>query len=1717
MTERPPKGVDESPSVVSRRQVLQGTAGAGLLALFPTASGSADETTEVVVRAEDVDVPLVASDSVVDELEATAEQSQAPIVEYVEETDGLAVKNRFWLANALLLEVDTGVVDLEQVTAQEGVSEVHPNFRYEIPEPDVGTASEETGDVTYGLEQIDAPAAWDAYDSRGEGARIAVLDTGVDPTHPDIDLEPEHFAEFDGDGEQVGSEPHDSHYHGTHVSGTVAGGDASGTAIGVAPDATLLGGLVLPDGGGSFAQIIGGMQWAVEEDADAINMSLGITGYVGEMIEPVRNADRAGTVVVSSSGNSRVGTSGSPANVYDAFAIGASNEDEAIAEFSSGETISTADDWGHLAPDDWPESYVVPDVSAPGVDVTSAFPVDHANGPYHAISGTSMASPHVAGVVGLIRSATLEEATPERVKRALAATAWKPEGESDDPDIRYGRGIVDAFAAVGRVAADSGVTGTVTDSDGAPIDDATVTLDRFPVETNADGEFQVRAIPGTYELTADAFGYAADTVTVEVDDGFQSVDFTLGDSLAIAVVDGQPEGLEAGESFDVTANVAHVESVTVEQVGDYVGEAWLEIDGEQAAFGDRVDFESARSDEITFTIGTESDGVGNLELEHTFAGLGDSVTVSTGPTFVYDEPVPIGIVDAGSGYAADLEAILAEAMHPRYRFDRLEPAEALDAAESHEHEGYVVQNLGGDPDLVADFVDMASAPEIGAVYLDQFGEASDAVSQVSDATGDPRETSEVAAQVPYPIAYPIEYDVSVAHPVFEGIAADGERVTITEPDPVSVGIGVYYSGFHSYFEGYSGGVAGSTVASTAVASTETGDGLAIDDLSRVAHASSLGLGTFVDRDAVTDAGRSLLGNLVAHAAATPPIDVVTPPAERVAPGESVTLEVAVENLEEMEVGVTGLQFLDEGDLSLSIDGERVAFDDPLEFDAYDGTVEITVDTSQRIGEFAISTRFVTLGDRDQEIETAATFRPTTVYESPLRVPEQVDDLQAAVDFVREGDTVELADGVYEVDTPDRGFQTGLYVGTPGITIRGVDGATPSIVHERDLPGPRIIHLGADDVTLENVEANVIDGEVDSKNAIGTGVLAGDGTSNVTIRNVTAAGTFGVQLHETTDALVEDVTAFGTVVGVGTDSGFFGTVDGATIRNVTVTDSPDYSFQGGVIVNGATRVTVIDCHLEHEDGDQASVALFGPFDGGEDCRITNNTIVGPDEEPYSDDRNNGIYVDGVDVVVEDNHIVDSYTGIRVAEYGFGIDPPAVSIERNTIENAGIGFRQFGDTALFAFNDVGAATGLDLGPGYFGLDADAVLARYNDLSATDLPFRGEPSDGWNAPEGPFDCRENYLGDRSYGDTIVDGDVVYDPYLTVPPADLESADVDADAGALAVDAIEPTEIATDLSLDPGGSYAIGFPGPTDQTIYDVLGVDGYGEFAGEIEMWNHDAGKWKSVTGDGNLQYADTLYAFRVTPAEGVRAEVHFQRADDPPVGPDGTPPGHRDSDLEKTHLQDGWNFVAAPAYGDEEDVFEMDVVDSIDDSLHAPGGQIGDGQKTAFTGYLVEATDDHWLDAGITAYDPTMTELYEGLGLDPQIHANPGPSADAGGMDRTLESVLEAPGDEEIAVKRVAAFVTERLATVDLDADLDDVLEEFSTTAETTAAETPSAHADLVAEATDLAAEEAVETLIQAEFLDEEGDETDPDRTVESHAEKRGGSTLSRMRRSVATDD
>ncbi|GAB3673684.1 hypothetical protein GCM10028856_28550 [Halopiger thermotolerans] len=443
-------------------------------------------TVEVIVRLEDpptTDAAVAAdpdteADVDVERLEEHAEETQEPVLEYASDTPGITVAEEFWVTNAVLLEVNLRRVDLETFERFETVEAVHGNFEVPAPDPPAaptalngtptasaansaaGATGARRSAVTPAIAAIDVPAVWNAYGTRGAGVRVAVLDTGIEPSHPDLELYTEDptdptypggWAEFDDTGQRVAnSTPHDTGVHGTHVSGTVAGGDATGTGIGVAPDADLMHGLVMNETSGTFAQILAGMEWALAEDADVITMSLGTTGTYPQFIEPIRNANLSGVIVVGAVGNEGPGTSGSPGNVYETVAVGAVDAEGAVASFSGGERLNRTD-WA-AAPSDWPAAYAVPDVVAPGVDIASAMP----DGGYARMPGTSMAAPHVAGTAALLRSID-PDATPADLSSALTETARYPvdEGESA-AKTRYGAGIVDADAAADALVARTG-------------------------------------------------------------------------------------------------------------------------------------------------------------------------------------------------------------------------------------------------------------------------------------------------------------------------------------------------------------------------------------------------------------------------------------------------------------------------------------------------------------------------------------------------------------------------------------------------------------------------------------------------------------------------------------------------------------------------------------------------------------------------------------------------------------------------------------------------------------------------------------------------------------------------------------------------------------------------------------------------------------------------------------------------------------------------------------------------------------------------------------------------------------------------------------------------------------------------------------------------------------------------------------------------------------
>lgn len=511
-----------------------------------------DELVEVVIRLKSI--PKELSTYVrgnyrlaVQTLKNWADYTQRNLINLIL-SEGGVVLNKFWLDNVVLARVPAGKIS--KIASLPEVVKIFENFEVHIIEP---VTKEET-DVrsnqvsSWGIFKIRAPEVW-ALGYTGQGVRIAVLDTGVDVTHPALagkmlTLDPTSpyypggWMEFDGAGNPVLSTPHDTHGHGTHCSGTALGGDTSYILIGVAPGATLMHGLVLPGGGGTFAQVLAGMQWTVDPfyidpatgqivytglPAHVVSMSFGAEGYYGNDLFPAIEAMLLTNIVpVAAIGNGGPGSTGNPGNIWGVFGVGATDINDNVASWSSGAVVT----WPSPPPtwpffDMYPSTYIKPDVSAPGVSITSAVP----GGGYEAWSGTSMATPHVSGTVALMLQAAgwlyhdIPD-TPEQIYLMLNSTAI--DFGTPGQDTRYGWGRIDAYEAVRKAmefAKKSGVEGFVLDSvTGEPIPWATVTVleigRTFPV--NASGYYRIPLDPGTYTLLFEAWGYESINVTVEV-------------------------------------------------------------------------------------------------------------------------------------------------------------------------------------------------------------------------------------------------------------------------------------------------------------------------------------------------------------------------------------------------------------------------------------------------------------------------------------------------------------------------------------------------------------------------------------------------------------------------------------------------------------------------------------------------------------------------------------------------------------------------------------------------------------------------------------------------------------------------------------------------------------------------------------------------------------------------------------------------------------------------------------------------------------------------------------------------------------------------------------------------------------------------------------------------------------------------------------------------
>lgn len=415
---------------------------------------------------------------------------------------GVRVRRQFRIIPAVAATVDPARVP--QLLANPQVDYIEPDYRVELHGSVVSDDLVQT--TPWGITRVDAAGAWSI--TKGAGVQVGILDTGIDPSHPDLNPLGGINVITSGTGpDDWGDNSAYCPTHGTHVAGTVAALDNSEGVVGVAPEADLYAIRVFdPENQGTAPECytwasleIAGVEWAVTNGMDVINLSLGGAYPTVSVADAFLAAFTAGVVVVASSGNDNSSV-GYPGGFPYAIAVGAIDQSDNRAYFSNfGSEL---------------------DVAAPGVSILSTI----GGGGYGSGQGTSMAAPHVTGVAVLVRAAR-PDLGPEDVRQALYSTA--DDVDAIGYDIYTGWGVVQAGAAVDAVATSNlalslvpGEITVVTEPGGDPIVTAvevrnvgaagtiswTAADDASWIGLNTSSGTATDVTPGILEVTADPSG-----------------------------------------------------------------------------------------------------------------------------------------------------------------------------------------------------------------------------------------------------------------------------------------------------------------------------------------------------------------------------------------------------------------------------------------------------------------------------------------------------------------------------------------------------------------------------------------------------------------------------------------------------------------------------------------------------------------------------------------------------------------------------------------------------------------------------------------------------------------------------------------------------------------------------------------------------------------------------------------------------------------------------------------------------------------------------------------------------------------------------------------------------------------------------------------------------------------------------------------------------------
>lgn len=362
-----------------------------------------------------VGLSILIAFSTIPAIAGAEEAKERYLIGFKEEADATSFSNK---AETFDNQVDGDVIreyeNIPVVNAEltdEEVAALEEQSSVEYVEKDVKMSTFQ--EVPYGIPQVNAPVVHEAGNFGG-GTSVAVIDSGI-ATHEDLNVV--------GGESFVSSEPtyEDLNGHGTHVAGTIAALDNEVGVIGVAPDTELYAVKVLDSfGSGYTSDIAAGIEWAANQGIDIANLSLGGPTGSSALQQAADYAEEQGTLLIAAAGNSGTRGVAYPAAYDNVLSVAAVDSSNNKADFSS---------FG-------PEN----DIAAPGVNILSTY----LDNQYTELSGTSMASPHVAGVAALVQ-ATNPDATAQEIGQILQDTA-RPLGNEEF----FGSGLVDAAAAVGQ-------------------------------------------------------------------------------------------------------------------------------------------------------------------------------------------------------------------------------------------------------------------------------------------------------------------------------------------------------------------------------------------------------------------------------------------------------------------------------------------------------------------------------------------------------------------------------------------------------------------------------------------------------------------------------------------------------------------------------------------------------------------------------------------------------------------------------------------------------------------------------------------------------------------------------------------------------------------------------------------------------------------------------------------------------------------------------------------------------------------------------------------------------------------------------------------------------------------------------------------------------------------------------------------------------------------